>query len=488
MGGASGGVIGAADTVGRGGGLDDIYETAKTGAAVGAGLPIVGNLARGVMRSATGKALDPAETALARAIDADHIPVADIPARLAALGPGAVMADLGPNLQRQAGALASLPGEAQTMVRQSLMDRASGTNSRIIADTDAILGPAPIPSREAAAIEANRALLSPEYRAVFQNNARAVDTTALADDIDAAIVNLRGEAQTALRRVRPMLDIHGVPGTLDPNPETLFQTRQAIDGLLQTEQNDKVIAALTNVRRQVDDLLAQAVPGIKEVDAKFAELARQRDALTTGQQLLDSGRTAVRPAELDTMLQEGALPQGQMVGPSAVPLRLSQGARAEIERIIGTTANNLTALKTALKGDGSWNRERLALLFGQDRADRLLQVLEREQTFDSTNRIVTQNSETAARQAAQAEMNGGTPQVMHSLTLTGLVGAGMQKLANVGAKTRRASTNAAIAQALMGNQIDPVTATAVSRALARRSKPAAFAPSNVALALTGPGD
>lgn len=481
---ASAAAITGTDSLARGKPFEEALDDAKWAAMIGGGLPVAERLAGVVIRAMTGKALDPAETALARAIQDDGIPLDQLQQRINELGPDAVLADLGPNLQRQAGALASLPGQAQKTVRTALGERAQSTNTRIIGDVNDTLGPAPVPSRVTAEIQQNMDALGPEYQAAL-GNARAVNTDALALDLDSQIVNLRGDAQKAVRQVRSMLDVEGVPGQLDPNPATLFQVRQAIDGLLETEANTKVIGALTRARQQVDTILADAAPGIKQVDAKFEELARQRDALGQGQQVLDSGRTAIRPEELEALIAESAVP-ARGIGPSAVPYRLSQGTRAEIERIIGTTTNDLNALKTALKGDGSWNRDRLVTLFGKDKADRLLHILDREKAFDATNRIVTQNSETAARTAAQDEVSPMRAGKLSGLTWTGLLATGGQKLANIGAASRRTGTNATIADALMSNQISPARLQSISEALQQisgRSK--ILPPAAIAQALLG---
>jgi hypothetical protein len=90
-----------------------------------------------------------------------------------------------------------------------------------------------------------------------------------------------------------------------------------------------------------------------------------------------------------------------------VLFRLSQGARAEIDRLIGTTANDVNALKSALKGDGSWNRQRLATLFGQEKADALLKVLDREVTYANTANDVLGKSPTAARLSVQKDLGIG---------------------------------------------------------------------------------
>ncbi|MET3522062.1 hypothetical protein [Mesorhizobium abyssinicae] len=177
--------------------------------------------------------------------------------------------------------------------------------------------------------------------------------------------------------------------------------------MLETTQGSNALNALQTARQAIDDELRATVPGIKEVDAKFAELARQKDAVQRGQTVLSSGREAPRPEELADEFRQGALPQGLHVGPSAVPLRLREGARAEIERIVGTNANDRVALQRLIKGEGDWNRARLSTLFGSDKAKTIIDLLDRERLFNDTSNIVTRNSETAARIAARDAIDGG---------------------------------------------------------------------------------
>lgn len=363
---------------------------------------------------------------------------------LSGIGPDAVPVDLGPNSQRQAGALASLPGEAQTTVRDALTSRDAGANARIGNEVDSALGPAPVPSAIEAGIRTNQDALGPAYDAAFAN-AKAVDTGKLALNLDAQTVNARGAGQKAAQKVREMLNVVGTDH-LDPNPRTLFETRNAIDGMLATEQDPKAVAFLKGTRRQVDDLLRVAVPGIKDVDAQYAELARQKDALARGQQVLDSGRTAPRPTELADEVMQGALPQGTAVGPSAVPFRLGQGARAEIDRIVGTNSNDVVALNKMIKGEGSWNRDRLATLFGQDAADKVIALVDRERRYAGTSSVMRTNSETAARTAAQKEVATDTPRV--AWTATDVVPRALDWVARQQAAARQSSTNSELARML----------------------------------------
>lgn len=366
------------------------------GRAIGAGVNAVRRARHG------GRAADFA----AQALEADGFNQNTIRPALNDLGPEGMIADLGPNAQSLGGGVASMPGRGQRFMRQSLDDRATGANQRIGGELDQTLGPAPIPAEVEAGIREGQRALSPAYQAALAN-ARAVDTLAIANGLDAEIVNLRGPAQARLAQVRDMLNIAGQE-VLDPNPGTLLHTRQAIDGMLDGEMDGNVRRVLTAARQQIDAELTNAVPGIKQVDAQFAELARQREAFQRGRTVLDSGRDAPVPQELAAEYAQGSVPQGLMVGPSAVPLRMSQGARTEIERIVGTNSNDVVALNRLVKGEGSWNRDRLATLFGPARADRIIRVLDRERQFAGTDHVVRRNSETARRQQVQ-EMLSPTP-------------------------------------------------------------------------------
>ncbi|MER8653868.1 hypothetical protein [Mesorhizobium sp. M0847] len=411
----TGGLINGTDAAIRSGG--DPTATgigAVTGAGLGVLAPAIGPLVgRGVKYVADGWNLGGAAkelgidkvaaAMLSRAAGRDALDAGAL-GQMDKLGPGGMIMDLGENLRSQAGGLAALPGEGKAIVRGAVDARNAGANQRITSTIDQELGPAPIPSRINAGIDVNQANLSPEYRAAFAN-ASPVNPRPIATYLDRELQTLRGEAQRGLQRVRTMLNRTGTQ-ELESNPVTLLETRKAIDGMLETTVETNARNALQTARQAVDDELRASVPGIKEVDSKFAELARQREAVGRGQQVLSSGREAPRPAELAQEVQEGALPQGMQIGPSAVPMRLREGARAEIERIVGTNANDRVALQRLIKGEGDWNRSRLATLFGKDRADRIIGLLDREKHFADTTDIVTRNSLTAARQASQQELTG----------------------------------------------------------------------------------
>jgi hypothetical protein len=308
------------------------------------------------------------------------------------LGPEAMLADVSPDWLGVARGSATRPG-TRSLVVDPLNERAALANTRLRADVETNLGPDPVPSRIDREIQANQNQVAREYGPVMRERV-PFDFTPITDDLDRSVSTLRGDAQRQLQRVRTMLNEFG-EDAVTTDPSVAFQTRQAIDGVLATEQNPKVISALTEARQMLDDSLRASVPRIKEVDAQYSELARQREALGQGRQILTNEATAMRPVELDQMLNEGALPEGMLVGPSGVPTRMKQGTLGEIYRAVGTKANDTTALRNIVRGEGDWNREKLGMLFGREPADNVLKAIDRETVFGDTANRVTRGSDTS---------------------------------------------------------------------------------------------
>lgn len=481
--GGSGAALGGADAAVRSGGDPDAI---KLGVALGGGTGVVGPVAgkaigagaQKIWNAITNKSAAAAAgttpravKSLAELVDREGLDAAGLRTALSDLGPQGMVMDVGPGLQGRAGGIAATPGEGQAIVRDALGARQTGANARIRETVEEALGPNVVPSRVEAGIHEGQQRVGNLYRDAFAE-AQPFDATTITDDIDQSIRRLRGDAQRRLVQVRQMLNVHGTDQVTN-NPQTLFETRQAIDGMLTAEADPKVIGTLSETRQMMDDALRQSVPRIKEIDAQYAELARQREALGTGQAVLDHGRTAPRPPELAAMFENGVQPQGMQVGPSAAPLRLRQGARAEVDRILGSNANDVQALYRMIKSEGDWNRDRIATLFGPERADRLFKVLETERAFADTNQIVTRNSETSRRLAAmadgkeseaslvkQAAASGGITAVPRALAIK----AG-DKVVNALMSGRRQASEAELAKLLSGNRSAVVDALALRESL-----------------------
>lgn len=402
-----------------------------------AGFMLSGETLPGAPRLVTAEG-SPVPSKVTRAIDRDQIPIDEVGSRVSDLGDAGVVADLGDNTQKLTAGIASQPGAAGATITNAMRARAADATNRVPAAVNDVLGPATPPSALKADIRTNmKEGVSPLYKQVLAN-ASPVDTSALAQSLDAEIPTLRGEAQADLKKVRAMLDDQtpvdpsALPDTmsrqdflaalaraggdvtkisadggpkLDANASTLLQTRNAIDGIVAATKDTNVQRILGDARGQIDNVLAEAVPGIKDVDAQYRELARQRDAVDAGGNVLDGGKSAVWPQENAAAVTAGVQPEGSLVGPSAATFRLSQGARADIERIVGTKTNDRVALAGVMQGEGDWNIQKLAQLFGQDRADAIMNVVNNERQMAGTENLAVNGSKTAAVQAAQDDVN-----------------------------------------------------------------------------------
>lgn len=338
---------------------------------------------------------------------------------MAALGPDAMLADVDPTFRGVARAAAARP-DTKALVVDALAERDAGKQARLANVIRSEIGDAPIPSDVEAAIDMQRKAIGPAYDAAFEG-ARAVDAAPILDQIDSMIPNVRGAAGEKLRTVRGYLMI---PGTdqLDPSPQAMLQTRNAVDGMMRGEMDNNVLRNLEAVRDLIDGELAAKVPSIKAIDSQYADTFRQDKAFKAGREVFDSDRGTMVPQEVERAMVDGVLPTGSMIGPSGTAFQMRQGARAEIERIVGSNANDVTALNRLLRGEGDWNRAKMASIFGKDKAERILKVLDAEVRFQQTAQRVMGGSDTGETRAFTQfldETASGPPQIDPSTSLFG---------------------------------------------------------------------
>ena len=430
IGAAEGGVLGAAQGAGNvyTGQPEDYLKAGGMGATLGVGIgaaaPAAGALGAGAYRGLANRGMFGAPSGqIAQAAQADAPGLQRI-----ATTPGAMLPDAGPSMLGVAqGAVTGTGGPGRTALVDALRARDVATGQRITGEVNRTFGPAPVPSQIQTGIEAAQAALSPQYQAAIAR-AKAVDTSALAKDLETQIVDTRGPAQAALRQVRTMLDVPGNPGNLDPHPGAMLSTRHAIDGMIASNPDPNVVRVLTNARQRLNTQLHQSIPDIVPVDARYAELAAQSGALTRGGQVFDTGKTAVRPSELQAEIAGMAGPaHPSAIGPSQQPLRQREGVRAELDRIVGTNKNDLLKLENLLGQPQDWNAQKLGVVFGPQRAQRLFDVLERERGFRQTYQDVVQGSQTAQRTAAKEALEAGRGKIPLETGITGLTLRGIQE-------------------------------------------------------------
>jgi hypothetical protein len=439
----------AKDTaIGAGGGA--LIGSVIPGAAkiAGAGIQTVANMIRGradgMSRGATKH--------LVSAMEADT--PAGVRAELDRLGPDAMLADSGPAMLGKTQGAALLSDEGRTTAVNALTSRNQGTNSRIMGDVERALGPAEDPQTVSNAILAHRHAVDNVAYPRALDVAPPVQTGNLMQDLEFFIPHAVGNERRALENLREMLTRYENRARIDPHTG-----RQEIDGrgnmvwdrvpVAQDEAHvlhkvkgelDNVIEhdapglgvpaaalqhtqyALKQMRHALNQTLEDQVAGYAAANRRSAQLARRADAVQTGTKYLGEGKTTSSPSRfLDDFEQ---LEAGERIA-------LGKGSRGEIDRQLGTKANDLQALRQALQGEGGWNTDKLAIVHGDDAARELMNSVERNLKFRDTHTKVVENSQTEIRRSAREAMKPtqatDVPLVTSSMTIPGIVAAGAKK-------------------------------------------------------------
>lgn len=384
--------VGAAD-----GNIVDRIKGGATGAAVGGTVggvvPLAGRAVSKVLgvpasRKAM-KGLAAGERKIARALADDAVD----PATVAALGPDAMPVDLGPNLRQQGAAIAATPGEGQKIIRDAIASRAQGASGRVTSALDHSLGTRANVVQSADDIATARALsAAPLYRQAY---AAPVTVTQLIDDV------LRTPSgRVALQKAVRLAADEGVP--LDPNyidTRALDYVKRGLDDMIDVAKRagrNQQARAVTQLKEQMLAELDLQNPAYAQARAAYAGPSSVLDAMEAGQSVF---QRSIAPDQLAKEI--GRLKGAQLDA-------FKQGARSQVEQIMGTARNDAGAAWRELAEKG-WNREKLALIFGRTQADDLIGRLQAEKTFADTANKITQNSETAARLLGAAEVSGATP-------------------------------------------------------------------------------
>lgn len=221
---------------------------------------------------------------------------------------------------------------------------------------------------------------------------------------------------------------------LQKDATVLHKIKQELDNVIEYDQPGLGIpagalsrqqGALKLLRGKLNDTLEQQVPGYAAANRQSAALAKRGEAVEAGTQYLGSGKTTPSPERFAAEFEP--LSQGEKIA-------FAKGSRGNIERVLGTKANDLQALRGELQGEGGWNTDKIATVHGQDAADTLMGSVDRNLKFRDTHNKVVENSQTAQRQAAaramKPEPSSETPLLNPNMSMTGLVATGAKKALN----------------------------------------------------------
>lgn len=433
---------------------------AGIGGALGAIGPAAGDLIGAGVRKFTSYfgGGTPAEQNFARAAAADNVD--NVGSSLDNLGPDAMPMDLGPNLQRQAGALAASPGEGQQIIRSALTDRQSGAGGRVAGALDDTLGQNVDTLAMADEISTRQsAAAKPLYDAAYS---KPVPFT---QDLEELLT--RPSAAKALRKAQSLAADEGIPsqqwfanvaddGGVSiknvPDVRQLDLTKRALDDMIDVAKragSNNEARIYMQMKDRLVGMIDDAVPEYKQARAAYAGPAAVKDAMEEGGAVFNDAMT---PNQLRTrMMKMGDAEKEAFV----------QGARAQVADIMGTARNDALAARSMFQK--GYNKEKLAILLGEDEAVRLLKSLDAETAFTKTRDVVTGNSETAARQAAQKEIApGGSDSFIRNFDLSkpgDFVARIGDKLASSSREQVQGTTNAELARLLTSKDPEALTRT-----------------------------
>jgi hypothetical protein len=392
------------------------------GAAIGTGYRTVANAVTGRVEGMSRGA----GSHLVKAVEADG--PAAVQARMQELGPDAMLADAGPALLGKAQGASLNSDEGRSVLQTALTNRNEGTNARVMGDVNRALGPAEDPQIVTDAIKAHRtAVDSVNYPAALDNAPPVriapimselidrIDQTPVGSMEHKALSNLQD--MLTRQETRPLLDaqgiqqydrlgnprFHDVPVSHD-DANILHKVKGELDNVIEYDAPGLGVpagaltrqqGALKQMRGAINDALETQVPGYRNANAVSAALAKRGEAVNLGTQYLGAGKTTASPERFAAAFDP--LQPGEKIA-------FAKGSRGEIERNLGTKANDLQALRGQLQGEGGWNGAKIATVHGQTGADELAATVDRNLKFRDTYNKVVENSQTAQRTAAAREM------------------------------------------------------------------------------------
>ena len=373
----------------------------------------IAKLGGGIVGGVVGSLPVPKFGANARANDIlSEVVTPDAQRRLAELGPEAFMFEGNPTMQQVAQGVVQRPGTAAESLRTAVTARHEAAPQRLQETIRQNFGPPIAPQRVDTRITKAQDALKVPYK-VALHNSQPVDVDGILSALKTDIAKQAGDPKRALQEIQGYFS-HG--GRVKNTAGELLAIRQALDDLYKTpkyQAQNNTLRLIAEYRQHVDDALTKSAPMIKGVDAKFSHLARQRDALNKGGNILATGKEAVRPSEL-------AQDMAKMSPQEQAALRL--GARGEIDRVIGTSVFDVNAVRNTVKSEGKWNHAKLAQIFNKAAADKVMGAVDREAAFRNSYNQLIANSQTAPRMVAEQMTRVNGPANLTPEAVAGAIG------------------------------------------------------------------
>lgn len=410
---AGGGLYGFME--GEGGGMDRAAEVpfnAAIGGAGGGALYSAGNalgaivekaMSHGPARSVADMELNPdAARILAQTIEMDAPIAVD---RLSRAGPGAVLADAGPNAMGLLDLAVNSPGVAAGQARQNITELSNEAAQNFTADLDANMG-LPRGPKEimAEAMSQTRGARQSAYSAAYD---APVD---YASDAGQRLEGLLGRVPPEIvRRAAAMASEEGFPSqqfmaTISEDGTTAFRNMpdvRQIDYIARALQDAPITQGrdMSGVRRglarEIRATLDEINPDYKTARDEGANAITQREAVKLGRDMFTA-----------RMTREDVADAVAGYGPAQMR-RMQQGARGFLDDQMARVRSALTEggeeeIREAIQGmkliSSREARDKMEMLLGESQSNSLYQSVDRALIAMGRRAGISQNSKTAVRQ------------------------------------------------------------------------------------------
>jgi hypothetical protein len=381
------------------------------GAAIPAGAELLGRGARNVLQRIMSGETSPAARELSKAFGRDNITIPGAISKFDELGPESVMADLGPNVRGLADLAATMPGKALAMADDVLGARAFSQGDRIMEGALKATGVESLDDL----IRARSTAARPLYEKAFADR-KGITSPVIDRLLNNPIV--KKAISNGVKIVSNEADAANIPVSLDDYAITAFN-----------EAGDPVISGVPTLR-----LLDAAKRGLDDIIDGYKDKTTGRLELDNYGRSIDSIRkTLVRELDDLTKGTDGVSVYKQAREAWAGPSPLIE-AHNHIKKIV-EGARDGADVTGRLYGSKT-TREKLNFLLRDPEAiDQFTRTIAKEKIFAATNRGVGGNSRTAARLAAQADMqNNGLQQsalnIMERPGIGTIIGEGFNAVRN----------------------------------------------------------
>ncbi|WP_170545294.1 hypothetical protein [Ruegeria arenilitoris] len=342
-------------------------------------------------------------------------------ARLAQLGEDALLADAGPSTGALLDAAATTGGKALNAARDAADGRAAVAGKRLPQVLDNVFGKPKGTKTAAREISQNTAPARKRaYDAAYAQPIDYANTSGrniegilsrvpprtLRTAIDEANEAMTASGQRNQQIMAQIADDGSVTFQEMPNVRQLDEIKKALDGIAResVDQFGRMNAKGLRARKlasELRDATKQAVPFYGRALRLGGDKVQRDEGLALGKNLLFKG-TAVE--DVKAFLNQGVSNEARQA--------VRQGVRESIEQNLSNVRRTITdpntdareAMQLVKEMSSRANVEKLRLVLGGPRADRLLNELDRSATALELRAAIAQNSKTAIRQSIQGQV------------------------------------------------------------------------------------